>query len=74
MDVLVYVDPSPRGEWALAAAAQLPPRWRGTLRLLATAEDASTDPSLLERACARLVGSGPVETLSPKKRLAVSGS
>ena len=34
MDVLVYLDPSPRGEWALAAAAQLPPRWRGTLRLL----------------------------------------
>ena len=46
MDVLVYLDPSPRGEWALAAAAQLPPRWRGTLRLLATAEDASADPSL----------------------------
>ena len=46
MDVLVYLDPSPRGEWALAAAAQLPPRWKGRLRLLATEEDAAADPSL----------------------------
>ena len=64
MDVLVYVDPSPRGEWALAAAAQLPPRWKGTLRLLATAEDASADPTLVERARARLADCGPVETLT----------
>jgi len=63
MDVLVYVDPSPRGEWALAAAAQLPPRWRGRLRLVATEEDAAADPSLLERARSRL-GSSLVETLT----------
>jgi nucleotide-binding universal stress UspA family protein len=63
MDVLVYLDPSPRGEWALAVAAQLPPRWRGTLRLVATAEDAAADPSLLDRARARL-GALPVETLT----------
>jgi nucleotide-binding universal stress UspA family protein len=61
MDVLVYLDPSPRGEWALAAAAQLAPRWQGPLRLLATAEDAAAHPSLLERARARL---GPVEVLT----------
>jgi nucleotide-binding universal stress UspA family protein len=64
MDVLVYLDPSPRGEWALAAAAQLPSRWRGTLRLVATAEDASADPSLLGRARARLAGPRPVETIT----------
>ena len=63
MDVLVYLDPSPRGEWALVAAAQLPPRWRGTLRVVATAEDAAADPSLLDRARARL-GALPVETLT----------
>lgn len=64
MDVLVYLDPSPRGEWALSVAAQLPPRWKGTLRLLATAEDAWADGTLVERARARLAGCGPVETLT----------
>ena len=64
MDVLVYLDPSPRGEWALAAAAQLPPRWKGRLRLVATEEDAAADPSLLDRARARLAHCGPVETLT----------
>jgi len=64
MDVLVYLDPSPRGEWALAAAAQLPPRWKGRLRLVATDEDVAADPSLLDRARARLADCGPVETLT----------
>jgi nucleotide-binding universal stress UspA family protein len=64
MDVLVYLDPSPRGEWALSAAVQLPPRWRGTLRLLATAEDAAADPSLVDRARERLAGAGPVEAVT----------
>lgn len=64
MDVLVYLDPSPRGEWALAAAAQLPPRWKGRLRLVATEEDAAADPSLLDRARARLADCGPLETLT----------
>jgi nucleotide-binding universal stress UspA family protein len=63
MDVLVYLDPSPRGEWALAAAAQLPPRWQGRLRLVATEEDAAADPSFLDRARSRL-GSATVETLT----------
>jgi nucleotide-binding universal stress UspA family protein len=64
MDVLVYLDPSPRGEWALAVAAALPPRWRGTRRLLATEEDASAHPGLVEGASARLGASGPVEALT----------
>jgi nucleotide-binding universal stress UspA family protein len=63
MDVLVYLDPSPRGEWALAAAAQLPTRWKGRLRLVATDEDAAADPSLFARARTRL-GSATVETLT----------
>jgi nucleotide-binding universal stress UspA family protein len=63
MDVLVYVDPSPRGEWALAAAAQLPPRWQGRLRLVTTEEDAAADPSLVDRARSRL-GSALVETVT----------
>jgi nucleotide-binding universal stress UspA family protein len=54
MDVLVYVDPSPRGEWALALAAQLPPGWARRLHLLATSEDAAEQPDLLARAKARL--------------------
>lgn len=64
MDVLVYLDPSPRGEWALAAAAQLPPRWQGTLRLVATAEDVSADPTIIERARARLGDVAPLEALT----------
>jgi nucleotide-binding universal stress UspA family protein len=64
MDVLVYLDPSPRGEWALAAASQLPGRWRGRFRLVATVEDAEAHPTLLEQARGRLEGAGPVETLT----------
>lgn len=52
MDVLVYVDPSPRGEWALTIAAQLPRA--ANLTLLATSEDVSAHPRLLERALSRL--------------------
>jgi nucleotide-binding universal stress UspA family protein len=64
MDVLVYLDPSPRGEWALAVAAGLPPRWKGTLRLVATEEDAAAHPGLVDGARARLGGPGPVEALT----------
>lgn len=64
MDVLVYLDPSPRGEWALAVAAALPPRWRGTLRLLATEDDVAAHPWLVARARARLASAGPVEALT----------
>jgi hypothetical protein len=44
MDVLVYLDPSPRAEWALAMAAQLPAPLTGAVRLLVTEEDAAADP------------------------------
>jgi nucleotide-binding universal stress UspA family protein len=63
VDVLVYLDPSPRGEWALSVAAQLPARFRGDLRLLVTEEDAAADPALVDRAEARLVAAGPVDVL-----------
>jgi len=54
MQVLVYVDPGPRGEWATALAGQLP--GRPELHLLATREDAAHDAGLLERARGRLPG------------------
>jgi nucleotide-binding universal stress UspA family protein len=60
MHVLVYVDPAPRGEWALAVAAQLASRWASSLHLLATEEDASVEPTLLERARERLAAARPV--------------
>jgi nucleotide-binding universal stress UspA family protein len=53
MQVLVYVDPGPRGEWAISLAGLLPARDL-SLRLLATAEDAAAHPGLLARARARL--------------------
>jgi nucleotide-binding universal stress UspA family protein len=53
MDCLVYVDPSPRGEWALATAAQLARPGR-SFTLLATAEDVARDPRLLEAARERV--------------------
>ncbi|OFV87793.1 MAG: hypothetical protein A2V74_02055 [Acidobacteria bacterium RBG_16_70_10] len=63
MDVLVYVDPSPRGEWALSVAAQLAAAGTAALHLLATEEDAALDPDLLSRARARL-SPGPSVTES----------
>jgi nucleotide-binding universal stress UspA family protein len=64
VDVLVYLDPSPRGEWALSVAAQLPARFRGPVRLLVTEEDEATDPSLVDRARARLAAARPVDVLT----------
>lgn len=64
MDVLVYLDPSPRGEWALGVAAQLPARLRGPVRLLVTEEDAAADPSLVARARARLASVEPIDVLT----------
>ncbi len=71
MEILVYVDPSSRGEWALKAAEPLLPALATDVALLATAEDVQADPQLLERAEARLkgkasrvrkvVGKGPAE-------------
>ena len=53
MQVLVYVDPEPRGEWAIRLAGQLPDP-DTALHLVATDEDLAADPALLERAKARL--------------------
>lgn len=55
---LLYVDPSPRGEWALAMAALLPRAAVSSWTLLATAEDLEQDPQLLARAAARLPAAG----------------
>jgi len=63
-DCLVYVDPSPRGEWALAMAALLPGREGLSFHLLATDEDARADPGLLERAGARLAGAGSLREVT----------
>jgi nucleotide-binding universal stress UspA family protein len=63
MDVLVYVDPLPRGEWALTVAAQLSSGWARSVHLLATAEDVTAEPSLLSRARSRLAR-GPAVTES----------
>jgi nucleotide-binding universal stress UspA family protein len=54
MQVLVYVDPKPRGAWAISMAGQIPGASDASLHLLATAEDAAADPTLLDRAGARL--------------------
>jgi nucleotide-binding universal stress UspA family protein len=64
MDVLVYLDPSPRGDWALSVAAQLPPRLQGALHLLVTEQDATAHPTLVERARARLLPAAPVDVLT----------
>lgn len=55
-EILVYVDPSQRGEWALRAAEQLVPSPFRGVALLATKEDTKNDPKLLERAKAGFVG------------------
>jgi nucleotide-binding universal stress UspA family protein len=62
MDVLVYVDPSPRGEWALALAAQLAVGPSRRFRLLATVEDAAAGPGLLARGRASLGDAADVTT------------
>jgi nucleotide-binding universal stress UspA family protein len=56
MEVIVFVDPAPRGEWALTVAAQLCGGWARAVRLLATEADVAGDPGLLERARGRLEG------------------
>jgi nucleotide-binding universal stress UspA family protein len=58
---LVYVDPSQRGEWALALAALVLPGLAERVVLLATEEDASRSPELLALARARLSGVASVE-------------
>lgn len=60
MDCLVYVDPSPRGDWALSLASVLPGRERWAFHLLATDEDRQGDAQLLGRAVERLPGARAV--------------
>lgn len=77
MDVLVYVDPLPRGEWALTVAAQLSSGWARSVHLLATSEDVAADASLLARARKRLAA-GPAITessrLGPAERAVVEAA
>ncbi len=54
MDALLYLDPSPRGEWALAATALLRPDADVRVWLLATTEDARSNPGLFVSARTRL--------------------
>jgi nucleotide-binding universal stress UspA family protein len=61
MSCLIYVDPSPRGEWALALARLLVSALRPPIVLLATDEDVQRDPELLEQARARLGRAEAVE-------------
>jgi nucleotide-binding universal stress UspA family protein len=60
---LVYVDPSPRGDWALSLAAGLPGREGRRFDLLATEEDVRARPDLLEKAKGRLGGAREVRLL-----------
>lgn len=72
MRVLVYVDPKPRGEWAIGIAGQLPGR-DIELQLLATAEDVAADQALVDRARARLGGVAGVTTRpGPAERAVVA--
>jgi len=50
MRILVYVDPSSRGEWAIAPAVDLARGLCRTITLLTTEENLKQDPTLLERA------------------------
>ena len=65
MEVMVYVDPSPRGEWALALARQVSESWASRLHLVATAEDVAASPALLERARAAVAAAGVTEAVRP---------
>jgi nucleotide-binding universal stress UspA family protein len=74
LDCLVYVDPSTRGDWALALAGLLPGRERRAFHLLATEDDLKASPDLLERAAARLSGAQSVRTVirpGPPRRAVV---
>ncbi|MBL8767584.1 MAG: universal stress protein [Planctomycetes bacterium] len=66
MDILLYVDPSVRGEWALAAAAQLVPALRARVTLLATNEDVAAHPRWIDDAKARLEAAGIVTRVAKR--------
>lgn len=57
----MYVDPSQRGEWALALSALVLPALPGRVVLLATAEDVERSPHLLSVARGRLERVSEVE-------------
>lgn len=65
MHVMVYLDPSPRGEWALAAVELLPQAAITQLRLVATEEDLASEPTLILAARARFAGAPVVEAVRP---------
>lgn len=54
MKILVFVDPSSRGEWALSPAVDLARGLGATLLLLTTEEYHASDPGLLDRTAAKL--------------------
>lgn len=56
MEVMVYVDPSPRGEWALELARQVSTSWATRVHLVATREDVAAFPQLLSRARQGIAG------------------
>jgi nucleotide-binding universal stress UspA family protein len=58
MTCLVYVDASPRGEWALTMAQGLPAALADPLTLVATIEDLAATPGLLDAARRRLEAAG----------------
>jgi nucleotide-binding universal stress UspA family protein len=60
---LVFVDPSPRGDWALSLAARLPGRERRRFDLLTTEEDLRARADLLDAAAGRLAGAREVRPL-----------
>jgi nucleotide-binding universal stress UspA family protein len=54
MDILLYCDPSPRGDWAVTAASMFPKALAGSITLLATEEDLRANPALVASIRARL--------------------
>lgn len=56
MKILVFVDPSFRGDWALALAGDLARGLGGPIVLLTTSENLEEDPGLLDRAAEKLAG------------------
>ena len=54
--MMVYVDPSPRGEWALELARQVSTSWATRVHLVATREDVAAFPQLLSRARQGIAG------------------
>jgi len=56
MNVLTFVDPSPRGEWALRLTAEFAGRLAHRVVLLATEEAVRADPDLLDRAASAVGG------------------